>query len=429
MSILDAQLPSEWTWKQVADLYWITKKPRNIHFADHEAIPFVPMELVPTNGKEYVSFEMRAPAQIASGTYFEKGDILLSKITPSFENGKQGLANSIAVPFGVASTEVIPLQRLTPEVNSRLLFYYLLHPEVRESIAGKMEGSTGRQRVPERVVLEYPVPNPPKEEQDKIAAVLWKIQRAIEVEEKLTATARELKQAAMRQLFTRGLRGEAQQETEIGSIPESWEVVQLGSCARIGNGTTPNRQHAAYWQGGNIPWITSGRMYERRISGSETHVTQTALDECSLPLLQPGAILMAIVGQGKTLGHCAVLDSVATVSRHVGFIQLHDKNISPEFVRYYLEGQYEYLRQLAAGNGSTRAALTSAILRSFSIPLPKPQEQNEIVAILNATVSKISLHERKQAALQDLFKTMLHQLMTGEIRVADLEIDTSEVTA
>lgn len=272
------------------------------------------------------------------------------------------------------------------------------------------------------------VPQPIKPEQEKIAAVLWKVQRAIEVEEKLTATARELKQAAMRQLFTHGLRGEAQKETEIGPLPESWTVVQLGAHAKIGNGTTPNRQNAAYWQGGTVPWITSGRMYERRITGSETYVTNKALDEASLPILQPGAILMAIVGQGKTLGHCAILDVVATVSRHVGFIQFHDGNISPEFVRGYLESQYEFLRQLAAGNGSTRAALTSAILRSFVVPLPTLPEQHDIIAILDTLDRKIALHDRKRATMQELFQTLLHKLMTGEIRVTDLDIDVSEVT-
>ena len=247
MRLLEAQLPAGWTWQQVSDLYRVTKKPRDVQFRACDVIPFVPMELVPVNGKDHVSVEMRSPSQIASGTYFEKGDILLSKITPSFENGKQGMANELPARFGVASTEVIPLQRTTPEVNSRLLFYYLLHPEVRALIAGKMEGSTGRQRVPERVVLEFPLPNPPREEQDKITAVLWKIQHAIEVEEKLTATARELKQSAMRQLFISGLHGEAPKETDIGLMPESWGVVLLETLARIGNGSTPLKRNLGYW--------------------------------------------------------------------------------------------------------------------------------------------------------------------------------------
>ena len=161
MKLLDSQLPAGWKWQRISDRYRITKKPRDITLASFDAIPFVPMDAVPTNGREDVRFEMRAPTQIASGTYFEKGDVLLSKITPSFENGKQGLANNVPANFGVASTEIIPLQTQDAESNGRFLFYYLLHPEVRATLAAKMEGSTGRQRVPEYAVREFSVPTPP----------------------------------------------------------------------------------------------------------------------------------------------------------------------------------------------------------------------------------------------------------------------------
>jgi hypothetical protein len=83
---------------------------------------------------------------------------------------------------------------------------------------------------------------------------------------------------------------------------------------------------------------------------------------------------------------------------------------------------YEYLRQLASGNGSTRAALTGGILRTVPVPLPRTlDEQREIVEILDALDRRISLHQRKRIVLEELFKALLHKLMTGEIRVADLD--------
>ena len=258
--------------------------------------------------------------------------------------------------------------------------------------------------------------------QRSIARVLRGVDRAISQEAARCELAMAIKQAAMASLFTRGLRGEAQKETEIGWVPESWDVVQLGSLGRIGNGTTPNRRNAAYWQDGKLPWITSGRMYERQIAGADSCVTQIAQKECSLPLLQPGAVLIAIVGQGKTLGHCAILEVEATVSRHVGFIQAKVDAISPGYIRGYLESQYEYLRQLAAGNGSTRGALTCAILRGFRVPVPSLPEQGEIVSVLDAIDRKIALHQQKRAVLDDLFKALLQKLMTGEIDVNDLDL-------
>ena len=110
--------------------------------------------------KRSVSISAGQPKSPAEHT--QKGDVLLSKITPSFENGKQALANNIPTPFGVASTEIIPLQATTPEACHRFLFFYLLHPEVRAALVGKMEGSTGRQRVPEGAVRRISRPNAAK---------------------------------------------------------------------------------------------------------------------------------------------------------------------------------------------------------------------------------------------------------------------------
>ena len=429
MSLLESSLCEGRTWARVNDFFEVTRKPRSLDLSAHATVPFVPMEAVPQGGYYEPRYDVKPIGQLTSGTYFERGDLLIAKITPSFENGKQALADQMPAQFGYATTEVIPLRPRVKGHDKRLLFFYLLHPEIRSFVAERMEGSTGRQRVPESVLLELPYPMLPTEEQRIIADILERVCKAIEVEDRAANSAFKLKHAAMRELFTHGLRGEPQKETEIGLLPESWAVLSLGSLGKIGNGTTPNRRDAAYWRGGTTPWITSGRMYERHIVGSDLSVTDTALKECSLPLVQPGALLIAIVGQGKTLGHCAILGVKATVSRHVGFVQPDESLVSAKYLRGYLESQYEYLRQLASGNGSTRGALTCAILRALKVPLPELTEQQEMVSILEAIDCKIDLHQRKRAILDDLFKALLHKLMTGEIAVDELDLSALDCAA
>lgn len=75
------------------------------------------------------------------------------------------------------------------------------------------------------------IPLPPLAEQRKIAAVLGTVQKAIEQQERLIQTTVELKRALLQKLFSEGLRGEPQKETEIGPVPESWEVVTLEDVA------------------------------------------------------------------------------------------------------------------------------------------------------------------------------------------------------
>ena len=244
MSLFDIELPRGRQWLRLGDAYEVTRKPRGLDRGSLPLIPFAPMEAIPQGGAYAPDYTLRKPGEIKSGTFFERGDILVAKITPSFENGKQALAVELPTPFGYATTEVIPLRPRTERHDRRLLFFYLLHPNVRGFVAERMEGTTGRQRIPEEVLLDLPVPEFEPEEQAAVADSLEMVQQLMEVESRSMQTATDLKRAAMQALFTRGLRGEVQKETAIGSVPESWEVVCVEEYARaISKGSSPK------WQG------------------------------------------------------------------------------------------------------------------------------------------------------------------------------------
>src|SRR6056297_1282348 len=82
-------------------------------------------------------------------------------------------------------------------------------------------------------LAELPMALPPLPEQKKIAHILSTVQQAIEAQERIIQTTTELKKALMHKFFTEGLRNEPQKQTEIGPVPESWEVVSLSDIAKI----------------------------------------------------------------------------------------------------------------------------------------------------------------------------------------------------
>ena len=363
--------------------------------------------------------EMSIPGDEFPAKLLRKGDLLVC------EGGEIGRA---AIWNGEVETMSFQnhLHRLRPideQIEPRFYVYFL---QAAFTLLGTFEGAGNKTTIPNlsrgRLAALH-IPKPPFREQQAIVAVLSKLHNGIKVQDKIAVAARELKRAAMQTLFTRGLRGEAQKETEIGPMPESWEVVNLGELGRIGNGSTPKRATSHYWMGGTYPWLTSAKVYDRNIVKAEHFVTESALKECHLPRIKPGAVLIAITGQGKTLGHCAVLSIEATINQHLAYVEIDTAKAVPSLVHGYLETRYDFLRQVGAGGGSTKGALTCAFLRGFLVPLPPVlEEQREIVGILDTIDLKLDLHQRKRAVLEELFKALLHKLMTGEIQVGDLDL-------
>jgi type I restriction enzyme S subunit len=147
-------LPEEWEVATLGEVADFSGKPGRQHVTDDSLIPFVPMSLLPDDALYIPKWEMRKPADIRSGVFIQEGDLLLAKITPCLENGKQGIVIGLPGGWGYATTEVIPI-RSSLSLDSEYLALYLKMPNVRQSLASKMEGTTGRQRLPKTVVQYF----------------------------------------------------------------------------------------------------------------------------------------------------------------------------------------------------------------------------------------------------------------------------------
>ena len=415
MSLLDTEFAEGRQWPRLGDAYEITKKPRGLDMASLPAVPFVPMDAIPQGGTYAPDYTLRQPSEIRSGTYFERGDVLVAKITPSFENGKQALVTGLPTPFGIATTEVIPLRPRKEGQDTRLMFFYLLHPDIRHHVAERMEGATGRQRIPQDVILDLPFPEFKPEEQTAISDSLEMIQRLRVVEMQSMQKAQALKRAAMHTLFTRGLRGEAQKETEIGPVPGSWEVSTLGESARLERGRFMHRpRNEPRFYGGPTPFVQTGDVV--KAGGRIRDFTQT-LNEDGVAISRvfpAGTILITIAANigftGILCFDSACPDSLVAITP--------ERLVTSEFLEHYLHTQQEEMDRLAPKG--TQKNINIQFLRPWPVLVPPDDEQREIVAILDAIDRKIDLHRRKRVVLEELFKALLHKLMTGEIRVREL---------
>jgi type I restriction enzyme S subunit len=262
-----------------------------------------------------------------------------------------------------------------------------------------------------------PVLMPPLLEQKAIAHPLSTVQRAIQAQERIIQTTTELKKALMQKLFTEGLRGEPQKETEIGLVPESWGVVKLGDIAKVGNGSTPKRSNVAYWDGGTIPWLYSSKIHDLQISEADQFVTQVAIKDCHLPIVKSNSLLIAITVQGKTLEKSAICRIDTCINQHLAYAQFYRPEISPDYILWYMQTRYEYLRSIAHGGGSAKGALTCGFLKTILTPLPAHGEQLDITSIFQYIERRLNTSKSRKCRLEELLRTLLRCLISAEIRI------------
>lgn len=358
-------------------------------------------------------------SEVRSAKYtYQPGDVLYGKLRPYLDKAV------LADDTGICTTELLVL-RPKEGVEPRFVAGVVHAPSfVEHAVAG----TTGVQhpRTSWKHIGDFELPAFDPNEQTKIADLLWEVHAAITANEAAIETGSELKRAAMRALFTRGLRGEAQKETEIGPVPESWEVAPIAAHFSLVSGGTPSRRNPAFWTGGTIPWVKTTEVDYSVIQDTEEYITQAGLDGSAAKLLPPGTLLLAMYGQGVTRGKVAILGIEATCNQACAAIRPIDDEVHPLYLYHFLSANYEGIRHLA--HGGQQQNLNLDIIRSFPVVFPtNGDEQEEIVAVLDAIDRKIDLHRRKRAVLDELFKALLHKLMTGEIRVADL--DLSALTA
>src|SRR5699024_5703096 len=224
----------DWQPITVDEAFEITRKPRSLDIPEGKPIPFIPMNGISESNRKINYAECKTLEEIKSGSFVFKNDLLVAKITPSFENGKQAILDDLSNDYGYATTEVWVLHpKEEVKILKEYLFYYLRRDKIRSDLAGKMEGSTGRQRLPKGVLKKLELYSPPLNEQQKIVSILNTVQYATDQTEAVIQATRELKKSMMKHLFTYGPIPVDQtdqvelKETDIGPIPSSWELVEV----------------------------------------------------------------------------------------------------------------------------------------------------------------------------------------------------------
>jgi type I restriction enzyme, S subunit len=279
-------------------------------------------------------------------------------------------------------------------------------------------GGAGRNRTLNQKFLEQiPIPVPPLSEQRKIAAILSSVDDAIEASQAVIEQLQVVKKAMMAELLTKGLPGRHKKfkQTEIGAVPEEWEVVRLGDVGDWLSGGTPSKQEPSLWKG-PVPWVSPKDMKRPRINDAIDHVSQEALKR-GTQLAPVGSVLMVV--RGMILAHTF---PVAVTVGPVAFNQdikalVPASSFQSEFMLYWLQERESEILNLAEVSNHGTKRLPSELLFDSKVPKPPAEEQAGIVEILRSFDGRLESEQVWLVRLRETKSALMSVLLTGEVRV------------
>ena len=202
--------------------------------------------------------------------------------------------------------------------------------------------------------------------------------------------------------------------TELGIIPEDWEVKRISDFTSIITGGTPSTQRPEYW-GGSIMWMSSGELNKKFVFDVEGRITTEGLLNSSTHIIPPFCVLIGLAGQGKTRGTAAYNYISLCTNQSIAAI-LPNGKYNSLYLYYVVDSKYEYLRLLSSGDGG-RGGLNKNLLNSLEISFPKTiAEQQAIAEALGDIDGLIAALDKKIAKKRLIKQGAMSQLLTGKKR-------------
>ena len=288
-------------------------------------------------------------------------------------------------------------------------------------------GGDARGKLTKAILQQLAIPLPPLPEQKKIAHILSTVQRAIEAQERIIQATTELKKALMHKLFTEGLRNEPHKQTEIGFVPESWEVVNLGDVINLFAGYAFKSKEGV--PASNTQLLRMGNLYQNSLDLSRKPIfyPDSFVEDHSRFVLKEGDMVMSLTGtSGKEdYGFTVQIprtEKTLLLNQRVTRIDITDDRLQKDFAHHFLLSRKFLDFLYPTAKGMKQANLSTNAMKALKVVLPDAKEQAEIATCFKSLDQKVVVTEHKVATLQNLFRTLLHELMTAKNRVHKLEL-------
>ncbi|MDR0535166.1 MAG: restriction endonuclease subunit S [Puniceicoccales bacterium] len=388
--------------------------------------PFIPMNALSAHTRSPARIDKRT--FIGQGVKFQNGDTLLARITPCLENGKTVFVSGLpemCVAHG--STEYIVMSGKTGIADSLFIYYLSRSNDFRNHAITHMEGTSGRQRVPNDVVEKYSLPLPPLPEQKTIARILGTLDDKIELNRRMNATLEAMACALFQSWFvdfapvhakaagrqpsgmdapTAPLFPASFQDSELGEMPEGWEIKSLDQVAQYLNGLALQKYPPN--DGTTLPVIKIAQLRK----GDSVDADRCDSNIPPEYVIDDGDVLFSWSGSLEVEIWCG---GRGALNQHLFKVTSHD---FPQWFYYHWTRQHlDNFRLIAASKATTMGHIQRKHLTEAKVLVPPMSLIKTLTPSIQPLLDKIVANRIQSRTLATLRNTLLPQFLSGTLQI------------
>lgn len=348
---------------------------------------------------------------------------------------------------GVAGAYNVALAKVVPKAGEREYLYHLLRSDFFQGPIAAMSGRSAQAGFNRGDLAAIQVPLPGRAEQRRIAIFLDIFERRIALLRQTNASLESIAQALFKSWFIDfdPVRAKAEgrepegmdaatavlfpaefEESELGPVPKGWTVQPIGDLVEAVGGSTPDTKNEAFWEPAVHHWTSP-----KDLSGAtapvlldtERKVSDAGLAKISSGLLPVGTLLMS---SRAPIGYLSL--SQVPVAINQGYIAMpRGGRLPPEYMYFWCQLNMEVIKGRA--NGSTFMEISKKAFRPIPALLPSPEVVNRFHEFATTVFSRVTANERQARALADLRDTLLPRLISGKLRLQEVQVEGEEALA
>ncbi len=306
------------------------------------------------------------------------------------------------------------------KINQKFGFYALFQERIQ--LDRLAQGSTflaiGKNDF-DKLLIKYPKE---KKEQEKIAKILLTLDNAIESTNRIIEKEKNIKTALMQELLTNGIdkngqirtpQTHAYKQTELGLVPDEWEVKALKSVGSCKNGLTYSPDDIIESDG--VLVLRSSNIKNNKLTFSDNVFVREDM-KVNYKVQENDILICVRNGSKNLIGKNALITRESINMAHGAFMTVFHSNIN-EYVFQLFQSDL-FFKQVEKNLGATINSINNSDLLLFDFSFPKDEiEQKQITKILTTQDEKIEIEEKNLAKLKELKKGLMNDLLSGNVRV------------